>query len=730
MSNPKTKAFFWRFILSMLLSLMLLPSCKNRVTEAKTFPMENIVKDSTLIEWLDQQKLPQWTALNRSDLNIVPLDYKSAKIWFRWVTPLPKIIKYQGKLKIPATGIKLQLRPEATDIEISAKNELAELIAGNSVAAKNNDSFEILIGICDEQGKINNITVPGADKLSGLKNNDQAYVISPLAKNGLAVVGLTGKGVYFGVKTLQQLIKPETKQNEIGVPIVFIMDWPDLSERGQWGAWDHDPDLMMEYINFMAERKMNLMETGMRGMKSFSFDENGRGKINLDFDSRRKARLRGIKTVFMTEHLDKLGGKSDIYKRYPKAEGKGAKAHLTTPAGWYLVTPCASSLEFVKVLSEWLESCASQGVFDANLWLTEINRRCECDQCKNHSQYVLEAKAFAKAWEIAHVKYPELRIRILLTQGSYEVNDQILSAITQPEIGITYYSGNSPGTYSLVQEPIIYPLMEDYAREGHWLGVYPVLSASWKNILPWSGAQYIKYRMTEFVNKGISSMAGYVAEDNNNRFYDFNLTAAAEWSWNAYGRDEREFAASWGTQRGISNPEIFADWAVLMGTVGWNVYGSRVPHGAFYGPAAAMITKREQPVFGKGMFRYFQSIDDLERNIYTCQQALELAGSLEEKTVTAETLTLQGYLKMIKAIYNIADILAGDKDLNDNQIKSLQTLFNELKEAKIQTTDALTEWYKTIDSDYEIYKGNDAIVPTNQVLSEIASSLKPWGIEE
>ena len=103
--------------------------------------------------------------------------------------------------------------------------------------------------------------------------------------------------------------------------------------------------------------------------------------------------------------------------------------------------------------------------------------------------------------------------------------------------------------------------------------------------------------MAEFADKGLSSMAGYVAEDMNNSFYDFNLTAAAEWSWNAYGRDEHEFAASWATQNGISNPETFADWAVIIGEVGWNVYGSGVPHGAFYGPAATMIAKREKPVF-------------------------------------------------------------------------------------------------------------------------------------
>ena len=64
--------------------------------------------------------------------------------------------------------------------------------------------------------------------------------------------------------------------------------------------------------------------------------------------------------------------------------------------------------------------------------------------------------------------------------------------------------------------------------------------ASWRIVCPWSGPQFIKYRMTEFVDKNLKCLVGYATP--NNRLYDFNVTAAAEWSWNAHGRDERAFA--------------------------------------------------------------------------------------------------------------------------------------------------------------------------------------------
>jgi len=92
-------------------------------------------------------------------------------------------------------------------------------------------------------------------------------------------------------------------------------------------------------------------------------------------------------------------------------------------------------------------------------------------------------------------------------------------------------------------------------------------------------------------------------ESPDNRFYDFNVTAAAEWSWNAQGscfaakrkRSEREFALAWATRRRLSDPEKAADWATMRaigGKVGWDVYGSGIPYPQFFGRTADLIRKR------------------------------------------------------------------------------------------------------------------------------------------
>lgn len=720
------KFFFGRILLSIVISALFFSSCKNRnkVTETK---VENTVTDSGRKQWVKHFEFPAWTSTSPAGSQLLPLNNEAAKNWLRWIMPLPKLIRLESKLTFPATGIKLHIRSNATDIEQFAGNELKTLIMEKTGAKLLNGSFEILVGICDEHGKVDGIYIPGAEKLSGLKNKDQAYVIAPLPTFGLAVVGLTGKGVYYGVKTLQQLMKPGLKPNTVVAPILFVMDWPDLSERGLWGGWEQDSALMMRTIQYMSNRKMNLMETtGAVGY--LAFDGHGRGIVKINTEGRNQARLHAMNDVLIITHLDIFGIITDIYKHYPNAKGKGSGAVSND-----LAVPCASSPEFVKVLSEWLESAASQGIFDVNIWLTEHgDLHCGCEKCKHFSQYVLEAKACAKAWQIAHDKYPKLGIRILLTQGSYKVNDQILAAVAQPEIRITYYSGSwENGTYTALKEPIIYPLLTDFAKAGNSLGCYPTLSASFTYILPWCGPQFIKYRMAEFVDKDLTGFTGYVAySNNNNNFYDFNIAAAAEWSWNVHGRSEHEFAASWATQNGVKDPEIFADWAEMLGPVSWDVYGSQVPHVWWARKQTmAMFKKGNEAVLGKGMFQYFPTLQHLDDDLAICENALKLAEKLGDKTIITETQTIQGYLKMIKAIYSITEMAAAKRSLDNNQTRSLQVAFKELQHAELETTQALNAWYHAIDPGFNISLSN-AVGVTHQVVSDIAVSLKPFGIKK
>ena len=559
-------------------------------------------------QWKEDAEWPAWTMSGQGSGAVKPIGAEQARQWLRWVIPLPKRVRLAGQLTLPAAEVAIQLRQNATDVEQNARDELAELIRTKTGTAPGASGFRILAGVCDAEGKIDGMEIPGAEQLAALPNSEQAYVIAPLSAPGLAVAALTPRGVYHGLKTLGQLIEPKLAEGKVTVPVVAVLDWPDLAERGLWGGSANRD------VQYMADRKMNLIESHT----SIGFDDQGRGTVTIDAETQNDARLHAIKWVPIITHLDHLS-RTGIFDRYPELKGKGDRAqHPTHPT---VIAACFSQPKTAEILAQWFESlAATEGVKDINVWLSEIEGiQCGCEKCAQGNQYALETAAAVRAWQLASKKYPDVRLRVLLTQGSYPSNDKVLAAAPAP-VGITYYSGST--TYDSTRDPMIYPLLEQFAAQGRWLGVYPQLTASWRIVCPWSGPQFIKYRMSEFVDKKLVCLCGYATPDN--RYYDFNVTAAAEWSWNAHGRDEREFAAAWATRRGLSDPDKAAEWAVMLGPVGWDVYGSRVPFSQFFGQAARLIKGRHKPAWvgEKGMFRHFPDVAAMDADLATCDKAL------------------------------------------------------------------------------------------------------------
>ena len=672
-------------------------------------------------DWPNSASWPAWADVSDGESQVEPVDDREARRWERWLVPLPKRTRWAGKVVLPASAVAVRLRAAATGVEQTARDELVALIGEKAGGQQPSDPFTILIGVFDAQGTIDGVAMPGAESLRGLKNDDQAYLITPLGTRGLAVAGLTERGVYYGVKTLQQLIEPGVVHGNVTLPVVAVLDWPDLAERGFWEFQDLEAPATIQY---MADRKLNLIE--VRTVREF--DEAGKATLAVDVKNLQEARLRAVNWIPFISHLNNLGDRTDIYKHYPHLEGQGSRAR--NPRHPHLVVPCASHPQFAHVLAEMLMSADAQGAADVNIFLSELEgQQCECDKCKGTSQFVWEAKASVRAWQIARKTCPQLRLRILLSQGSYDVNDQVLAAVPEPEIGITYYSGST--TYTAAREPMIYPLMEAFLKQGRWLGVYPTLTASYRLACPWSGPQFMKYRMTEYVDKGLACMCGFAPPDY--RFCDFNLTAAAEWSWNSHGRSEHEFAAAWATRRGLTDPEKAADWAVMLGPVGWDVYGSGVPHPYFFSRAAAIVKGRHTPVLGESMFRYFPTIEHMDDNLAVCAKALKLAEQLNDPTLIAETRVIEGYVRMIKSIYLIANTVAGKKELDNAETASVQATFDELCSAMQQTTEAIDAWNGVVAANCDIEKANKAkigpVAVTRQTVADIAEALAPFGIE-
>jgi hypothetical protein len=642
-----------------------------------------------------------------------PASQTEVRSWLRHLLPLPKEISIERKVTVPLDVVRLEASPAQGELAEAAIGELTELL-GDGIArnSRPDDVFTIRLE-CAQPMEARVLPVPGLDQLAKLPNSEQAYLIAPLPANGIAVAALDPRGLYYGCKTLQQLLRPGIADGKVTIPLAEVRDWPDLAERGEWGG------SASKDIEWMAERKMNLVESHVE----MSIDEAGHGVAKIDEALLERGRKHALKVVPIITHLDQLAG-SGIYERYPELKGVGESAKGKWSADQ--IAPCFSQPKMAEILADWFASLASQeGVSDVCVWLSEAPLQCGCEQCQKEGQFVLEAKAAVHAWELARQKTPNVRLRILLTQGSYSTNDKVL-AVVPPEVGVTYYDGGR--TYDSSRDPMIYPLLEDYAKQGRWLGCYPQLTASWRIVCPWSGAQFIKYRMTEFVQDGLKCLCGYATP--NNRLYDFNVQAAAEWSWNSTGRDEHEFAAAWATREGLNDPEKAADWAVMLGPVGWDVYGSRVPYSAFFGEAARMIAKRSAPKLGEGMFRYFPTEGHMGEDLAVCEKAWQLAQELQAPTIIAETQTIQGYVRMIQAIYSMAALVAGKETLTPDEQQQAQALMDRLDAATRQTVEGLQAWDAATGPGLGGGRFADTVNVTDKTAVDIAAALKPFGVTD
>jgi hypothetical protein len=523
------------------------------------------------------------------------------------------------------------------------------------------------------------VTAPDDVELVALPNADQAYRIGPLPGSdlGIALTGVTDVGVLYAALTLAQLVR--TVRTERGVvaaeiPLGVIVDWPDLAERGQWGgdaAWD---------IGLTAPLKMNLIEVGVLP----KLDDKGKLSLQLTTPPICADALRqGVKALPYVPHLGDLGKYSNLFELRPGLMSTPNPDEPLPPD--YKPSLCFSKPAAAELLAQMMTaSIHTFGVCgkELNIWLTEEGVPCFCDGCRGQNTYVLETRLIASAYRMVKRDHPDFRLRILLTQGSYPVNDQVLAAVPA-DMGVTYYSGTH--TYDSSHQPMIYPLLATHAAKGGWLGVYPQVDNSWRTVFPFTGPQFMRNRMREFASKKLQSVTGYATPSN--KFWRFNVAALAEWGWNAKGRDERQFARAWARRQGIADAEGYAEWAVQIGPLGWDLAGSRFPMRLFWDPARTILEKPTAMTYGDGLLAEIPSAAHLDANIAAAEKALAMATTLGMRECVAESQVVLNSYVFLKALIAISQTPRTPATVQE-QGKHLAVL----GEAAAATVRALWEW--------------------------------------
>jgi len=121
------------------------------------------------------------------------VSHEEAADWVRFTVPLPKEITIIEKALLPANDVACVLPKDATGLLLQSAKEIHEVLARGSEAGQPGFAIRLQIGGTE------------SEDLKNLKNADQAYRIVP-NQEGLLLVGLTDRGVYYAAKTLRRTV--------------------------------------------------------------------------------------------------------------------------------------------------------------------------------------------------------------------------------------------------------------------------------------------------------------------------------------------------------------------------------------------------------------------------------------------------------------------------------------------------------------------------------------------
>jgi hypothetical protein len=193
--------------------------------------------------------------------------------------PAPKEVRMaEGKLVVkPSTTILIgnaedRLAAETLQQEIHERTGIKLAIENATSAPKT--SGHISLGRLTDHGLRAYLEAQGIKTESDL--GDQGYVLRA-STSGVIVAARTAQGLFYGVQTLRQLLRPESsegaKEKSLAVPALVIRDWPSMEWRGVSDDISRGPILTLDYLKFqvrtLAEYKVNLLGLNMENIFDF-----------------------------------------------------------------------------------------------------------------------------------------------------------------------------------------------------------------------------------------------------------------------------------------------------------------------------------------------------------------------------------------------------------------------------------------------------------------------------
>ena len=196
------------------------------------------------------------------------------------ILPAPKEVRMaEGKIVIkPSTTILIsnsEDRIAAETLQKEIHDRTGMKLSIQAVTAAPKTTGHISLGRLTDRGLRSYLESQGVkvDELGSHDLDKQGYVIR-VTGSGVLVAGRTAQGLFYGVQTLRQLLRPEGPAGKtLAVPALVIRDWPSMEWRGVSDDISRGPILTLDYlkrqIRTLAEYKINLLGFNMEHVFDF-----------------------------------------------------------------------------------------------------------------------------------------------------------------------------------------------------------------------------------------------------------------------------------------------------------------------------------------------------------------------------------------------------------------------------------------------------------------------------
>ncbi|MBT5962613.1 MAG: hypothetical protein HOG99_13790 [Gemmatimonadetes bacterium] len=636
--------------------------------------------------------------------------------WTQKLLPLPQEFAAEGSRHVAANRIRVTIVGDAPQLQQAGQ------ILRQAIGASGTDRVELTIevGTYADQSEQHPL-----QDLSHLANAEQAYQITTVSDDRIVISGQGPVGGVYGAMTMAQLLTAPAGRR-IHIPLLQVVDWPDINQRGLWNFPEGD-----EWIDWLAPLKLNYGK--MADTRLTPVRRGRRNTATVEVERMQKARRLGFEYIPYVLHLNFLHG-VDLFRAYPELAGKGdgalAGRYFAHKQGNQHRAPCASEPRLVTVLSEWLQSIASQGADEVSCWLSERPCQCECERCTPVGQFVLETRAFVAAWENVRSTYPDLLIRIFSSTTTPEQDDQILAELPA---AVRFERACASGMERVRHQPrdlFANPLLDVAASEGRWIASYDVPIGAYGNVdtpetkVPQYSAQRIRDYVQQLHRRNYAGAYGMLAWGLMAReVCGFSIAALAEYSWNGDGRSIEDFATAWATQEGLKSPEKIGQWAKLLGEVEFDVYDDGFPTHYTMGIAAQMVEAGDAPRFTEGIFRHFHRREDFDTRLAVCHQAQALLDSKAHRQLILATQVVASYVQLASALWDIAHLHAHGELGKPKCQQQLAATSSKLAKAGQTNTDAIVAWRRHLGDEPWAHRVHDAIGATQTTVALILSHI-------